>query len=261
MNRARRIETPMSWAWPVLATLVASAAALAGSLLVLWLGRLHRSLTGLLLAFAVGTLLGAALLDLLPEALELEEAAVVFPRFLLGILGFLAFERLVRWRHPHEHDPGHLHDHPMQATVPLVLWSDALHNLVDGFLIGAAFSSSTELGVATTLAVVAHEIPQEVGDYAVLLGAGMHWKRALFLNWLVQLPPVAAAAGTFLLGQQVDGAIAWLLPLAAGSLVYIALADLVPSLHHWAAGRAALVQLAVVAAGVAAIAGVGALVH
>jgi zinc and cadmium transporter len=246
----------MSWVWPVVATLVASSGALLGSGLVLWLGRLRPAALNGLLAVAVGTLLGAALLDLLPEALEHAPPKAVLWRFLLGIFAFLAFERLVRWRHTHED-----HHHDITAAAPLVLWSDALHNLVDGFVIGAAFTGGMELGIATTLAVIAHEIPQEVGDFAVLLGAGMPWRKALLLNWLVQLPPVAAAGLTFTFASDVSGAIAWMLPLAAGSLVYIALADLVPSLHHRAAGRAALLQLALVALGVGLIAAVGAIGH
>lgn len=249
----------MSWAWPVLTTLIVSTAALVGSGVVLWIGKARPAVVNALLSVAVGTLLGAALLDLIPEAIEHGgEPEAVLGRVLLGILGFLALERLVRWRHPHEAE------HPESvapAAAALVLWGDALHNLVDGFVIGSAFGAGANVGVSTAIAVVMHEIPQEVADFAVLLAAGMPWRRALLLNWLVQLPPVFAAGATYLLASEVAGAVAWLMPLAAGSLVYIALADLVPSLHHHAAGRAAVWQLALVAAGVSAIAAIGHLGH
>jgi len=258
----------MSLLWPIAATLIASSGALAGSGLVLWLQHARpadeapRTLAALL-ALAVGTLLGASILDLLPHALEHAEARRVMGRFLLGIFGFFAFERLVRWRHPHHAHVQHRdhvhHPQPLALAAPLILWSDALHNLLDGFVIGTAFTGGVPPGISTTLAVLLHEIPQEVGDFAVLLAAGMHWRRAFLLNWLVQLPPVVAAAASYLVGERVEGAVGWLLPIAAGSLLYIALADLVPSLHHRARGRAAWLQLALVAAGAGVIFALGAL--
>lgn len=246
--------------WPIAATLIASGTALAGTAIVTWLGRTRRPVLDALFAFAVGALLGAAMLDIVPHALAHAPAPAVGARFLAGALGFLAFERLVRWRHAHPGHPTH-HLPPIAAAAPLVLWSDALHNLVDGFAIGAAFAGGVGQGMSTTLAVIAHEIPQEVGDFAVLLAAGMAWRRALLLNWLVQLPPILAAAATFVAGERVEGALGWLLPIAAGSLVYIALADLVPSLHHRARGRAALAQLACVLLGVIVVAAIGGLLH
>lgn len=253
----------MHWLWPVLATLLASVAALIGSSLVLWLRRMRPEVIELLLAWAVGTLLAAAFLDLLPEAAEHAEPEAALSRTLLGILGFFALERLLRWRHPHADDPASIPRHPgppgaqpvgSPALAALILWSDGFHNLVDGFVIGGAFASGADLGVTATLAVIAHEIPQEVGDFAVLLAAGLPWRRALLLNLLVQLPPVPVAAGTFLLADVEPDAPGWLLPLAAGGLIYIALADLVPSLHHRAGRRAAFAQLFWVAAGIATLA-------
>lgn len=251
----------MSWAWPVLATLLASTGALLGSGLVLLLERAGARIADSLLAFAIGTLLGAAILELLPEALEIAPAGRVLPLFLLGILGFVAFERALRWRHPHSTHGEYGHTHLHRETASVILWGDAIHNAIDGLVIGTAFASSPEVGIGATLAILAHEIPQEVGDFAILLGAGMGRRRAFALNFLVQLPPVAVALGAYLLGRSVTATIGWLLPVAAGAFVYIALADLVPALHHRRGVAVAVGQLLLIAAGVGAIALVGAIVH
>jgi zinc and cadmium transporter len=243
---------------PILSGLVASAAALAGSGLILALGpRAERAATWLL-SYAIGTLLGAATLALLPEALAQAPVDRVMAFFLAGMLGFVAFERGLRWRHPHEHHPVPGGEHRIEhATALMVLWGDALHNFVDGMVIGVSYGVSLEVGIGATLAIVAHEVPQEIGDFAVLLGSGMARRRAVLLNWLsglAVLPGVLFACAWLSRSAELS---ALLLPIAAGGFVYIALADLVPALQHRRGGRAGLAQLALVAAGAATLWAIG----
>lgn len=157
----------------VLAGLVASTGALMGSGLVLLFGRRAEQAASWLSALAIGTLLGAAILGLLPRALADGPVDRTMLCFLAGIVGFILFERALRWRHSHSSTPdttNHATDHAIRyATAALILWTDALHNFVDGWILGVSFGASRQLGLGTTLAVMAHEIPQEVGDFAVLL--------------------------------------------------------------------------------------------
>jgi len=244
----------MPWAWPILAGLLASAAALAGSALILALGRRAERAAVWLLAYAVGTLLGAAFLGLVPEALERAPPGRTMALVLAGILGFVVFERALRWRRLHEHRAGE--DHPPaveRATATMILWGDALHNLIDGLVMGAAFAAGPGVGLSAALAVFAHEVPQEIGDFAVLLGSGMGRRRAVWLNWLSALPSVPGALAAWAWSRDVAGLVGWLLPIAAGGFTYIALADLVPALHARRGAPAALAQTALVLAGVATI--------
>lgn len=248
----------MAWAWPILGALIASTAALVGSGLILALGDRAERAAGWLLAFAIGGLLGAATLALLPEALERAEAERVLPLFLAGILGFTVFERVLRWRHPHAAGPHRNEGHGAESvTALMLLWGDALHNFVDGLVLGVTFSVEPQLGAAATLAVFAHEVPQEVGDFAILLESGMSRGRALALNYLCALTPVPGALLAFAGAREWSALIGWLLPVAAGGFVYIALADLVPALHHRRGRRAGAAQLALLGLGVFVIWAVG----
>ncbi len=250
----------MSWLWAALAALAASTGALIASGLILALGRRAQAAAGWALAFAVGTLLAAATLLLLPESLEVGGGGRVLPRFLAGLLLFIAVERLLRWRHPHrpEHHPHHLVD---RSTAVLLLWSDGLHNFIDGLVLGAAFEAGTEVGAATALAVLAHELPQEIGDFAVLLDAGLGRLRALALNYASALAVLPGSLVSSWASGHLEAAAGWLLPIAAGGFTYIALADLVPALQHRRGGWAALAQLALIGTGVALVWLIGRLGH
>lgn len=214
-----------------------------------------------LVDFAVGTLLATALLDLVPEALEGTQArgpVPVLATMLVGILGLLAVERVVAWKHCHaEAWPGHAAAHPRKAlSVPVILIGDGLHNLVDGVVIAAAFSSSLEAGVVTSLAVMAHELPQELGDFGVLLDAGLPPRRALWWNTLSATTAVLGGVIATLAFGMLKAATPYVLALSASSFIYLALADLVPSLHDpTMAGRRMLAQLGLVIAGAAAVVG------
>jgi zinc and cadmium transporter len=201
-----------------------------------------------LVSYAVGTLLTVALMDLLPEALESLPPTAVFGTLLAGLLLFFIFEKLVLWRHCHA---DHCEVH--QSAAPLILIGDGVHNFIDGAVIAAATAVSIPLGVTTALAVAAHEIPQEVGDFAILLGAGYSRLRALWLNILSGL---SAVAGVLLAGLAINHlpiVLPYFLPLAAASFLYIALSDLIPSLHRGPFEQSSVRQVMAVGAGIATI--------
>lgn len=244
-------ESPVMWIWPVLAGMIASSAALMGSGLILALGDRARRAAIWLLAYAIGTLLGAATLEMIPESLEAGPAERTMRLFLGGMLGFVALERALRWRHPHEpHADGARHPEMQPAGAIMILWGDALHNLIDGLIMGVSFAVSREAGWAAALAIFAHEVPQEIGDFAILLGAGMPKGRAIALNYLSALASVPGALIAFLWASEFRGLIPWLLPMAAGGFVYIALANLVPALHHRRGAGAGIAQMALIGLGV-----------
>lgn len=192
---------------------------------------LPRRVLPLAVSFSTGLLLAAALLDLLPAALEggltPHEA---FPVLLGGIVGFFLLEKFTLWRHAHSHDPACDHGHDDQA--PLILVGDAFHNFTDGVLLAAAFLADPALGWSATLAVVAHEVPQEAGDFALLLAAGWCRRRALLWNGVSSLTAVLGGLlGYFALDGTRDG-VPYMLVLAAAGFLYIAVADLLPRLRR-----------------------------
>jgi zinc and cadmium transporter len=199
-----------------------------------------------LVSYAVGALLGVAFLALLPEALDLLPSSRVFGAVLAGILLFFVLEKLVLWRHCHTNDC-EVHG----AAASLVLIGDAFHNFVDGAMIGSAVLTSLPLGVSTALAVAAHEVPQEVGDFAVLLHAGYSRRRALLLNVLSGLSGIAGALLAVLLVNIAPTAKPYLLCIAAASFLYVAMADLIPDLHSGRIDGGAFRQLALVGLGIA----------
>jgi zinc and cadmium transporter len=198
-----------------------------------------------LVSYAVGALLGVAMLAILPEALEQLPAPRVFGTLLVGILLFFLLEKLVLWRHCHTHDC-EVHD----SSGQLVLVGDAFHNFVDGAVIAAAVITSVPLGVTTAVAVAAHEIPQEVGDFAVLLHGGYSRRRALALNALSAMAGGVGAVAAFLLLDTLPGVLPYMLVLAAASFLYVAMADLIPGLHRGRTDAGSLRQILLIGAGV-----------
>jgi zinc and cadmium transporter len=197
-------------------------------------------------SYAVGTLLGVALLALLPDALQTLPPARVFEAVLAGILLFFLLEKLVLWRHCHT-DECSVHG----AAASLVLIGDAFHNFVDGAMIGAAVLASLPLGVSTAIAVATHEVPQELGDFAVLLHAGYSRRRALLLNVLSGVSGIAGAVLAVLLVGSAPQIRPYLLCIAAASFLYIAMADLIPDLHSGRIEGSAFRQLVLVGLGIA----------
>src|SRR5688500_7825656 len=188
------------------------------------------------------------MLAILPEALEHLPAPRVFGTLLVGILIFFVLEKLVLWRHCHIHDC-EVHD----GSVFPVLIGDAFHNFVDGAVIAAAVMTSVPLGITTALAVAAHEIPQEVGDFAILLRAGYRRRRALMLNLVSALGGLLGATAMLAASQSVPNLLPYVLAFAAGSFLYIAMADLIPDLHRGHVGAGSVRQLILIAAGILTI--------
>jgi len=202
-----------------------------------------------LVSYAVGALLGVSLMAMLPEALTSAPAPRVFGTLLAGILGFFVLEKLVLWRHCHS-DECEVHG----ASASLVLIGGAVHNFVDGAVIGAALLTSVPLGISTAAAVAAHEVPSEIGDFAVLLHAGYSRTRALALNILCALASVAGAIGAVLLVDVVPNLLPYLLALASSSFLYVAMSDLIPDLHdRGRTGFAAIRQVVFVALGMGTV--------
>jgi zinc and cadmium transporter len=203
-----------------------------------------------LVSYAVGTLLGASLLNLVPEALESLPSATALGTLLAGIITFFVLEKMVLWRHCHDEDDCHVH----ASTAPLVIIGDAVHTFVDGVVIAAATLTSVPLGVTTALAVAAHEIPQEAGDFAILLSAGYSRRRALVLNVSSAAGGLAGASLMLLFGSQAPVIVPFVLAFAAGNFLYVAMADLIPSLHRGHLDSNAVRQVTLIALGVATIA-------
>ena len=199
-----------------------------------------------LVSYAVGALLGVSMLNLLPESLTYLPATRVFATLLGGILLFFVLEKLVLWRHCHTHDC-EVHD----GSVVPVLIGDAFHNFVDGAVVAAAVLTSVPLGISTAFAVAAHEIPQEVGDFAILLHAGYSRGRALLLNVLSATASAAGAIVAFFALESVPLLLPYCLVLAAASFLYVAMADLIPGLHRGRTDAGSLPQILLIAAGVA----------
>jgi zinc and cadmium transporter len=210
-----------------------------------------------LVSYAIGALLGAAFLEIIPHAMEHGDPHRMATTLLAGILGFFFLEKLVLWRHcHHDHCEAHeaqapAHDHGRSGL--LILVGDTFHNFVDGVLIAAAFMQSTELGIVTALAIIAHEIPQEVGDYLILLHSGYSKVRALAFNLLSSLATLVGALLAYFALSALTEWIPTLLGLAAASMIYVAVADLIPSLHKRTELRATIQQMLLIGLGVASI--------
>lgn len=201
----------------------------------------------ILVSLAVGALLGDAFIHLIPEAFEgASNPELISLSIIGGILLFFIMEKFLHWHH-HDDDTDEVHVHPVGK---LVLFSDGVHNFLDGIIIGTSFMVDTSLGVATTLAVILHEIPQEVGDFAVLLHAGYSRKRALWLNFLSALSAVLGTLVAFLVGGVGDSFSQIVLPIASGGFIYIAVADLIPELHKTKLAKDSILQILALCVGV-----------
>lgn len=245
--------------------LSAGAAAFALKVRVAWIP--------MLVSFAIGTLLGAAFLEVIPHAFEIGEASQVAGAILAGIFVFFIMEKLLLWRHCHTedcevHDPharpavpvaqAHGHPHGSRAGA-LIVVGDTVHNFIDGVLIAAAFLQSTELGIVTAIAIVAHEIPQEVGDFLILLHSGYSKLKALAVNVMSSCGTLVGGVVGYYALPVFEDLEPILLGVVAASMIYVAVADLIPGLHRRPEIRATLAQVALIALGIATIAVVGAL--
>ena len=238
---------------------------LAASVFLLFNDKYQRKLLPHTVSFAIGALLGAALLALLPHAITLNENVDMHDlglTILIGLLGFFLLEKMVLWRHCHSshcevHAPSESHtsghEHQKDASGTLIIIGDAVHNLVDGVLIAAAFMTDIDLGIVTALAVAAHEIPQEIGDFAILLNSGYKRSRALFFNVLASMATLVGAVIAYYSLQSMQQALPYILAIAASSFIYIAVADLIPGLHKRTELRETLQQIMLITLGVVTI--------
>ncbi len=213
-----------------------------------------------LVSFATGALLGAAFLGLLPNALEHAQtpgAKAIAVTILLGVVVFFLLEKMVLWRHCHV-DECEAHGPDIEASREkaagnLILIGDSVHNTVDGVLIAGAFITDIRLGIVTSLAVIAHEIPQEVGDFAILLHSGFSRGKALFYNILVSISTVVGGLAAYFFLSFTQQAVPFVLAIAASSFIYIAVADLIPNLHKHIEVRDTVQQIVLISIGVAVI--------
>ena len=213
----------------------------------------------MLVSFAIGALLGAAFLEIIPHAFETGEAHQVAFAILAGIFGFFVLEKLLLWRHCHTEDcEVHDQQHDGGRSGALIVVGDTVHNFLDGVLIAAAFLQSIELGVVTAVAIIAHEIPQEVGDFLILLHSGYSKARALAMNVLSSAATVVGGVIGYYSLRLVIELEAILLGFVAASMIYVAVADLIPGLHRRPQLRDTAVQALLIALGIGAIAMVGA---
>lgn len=217
-----------------------------------------RRATLLLVSFAVGALLGDAFIHLLPEIFASARGATLGPslRVLAGVLLFFVVEKLLRHHHTalhaHAHGPPHAHGPARPELAAINLFGDALHNLIDGLLIGASWLASPQLGVSTTVAVLLHEVPQELGDFAILVHSGLTVRQAVLLNLASASVAILGTVLALALGSVAHETVSRaLLPVTAGGFVYLAAADLIPELQHDRSLRGLLVQTPLIALGIA----------
>lgn len=217
--------------WIAVTTLAISLLAGIGLLVLLVREATLRSLLPVLVSFAAGTLLGGAFLHLLMESVAVRGATLdIFIWLLAGFSLFLLLEQYLQWHHHYLPNHHHAHYHPKQPVTYMILLADALHNFLGGLAIGSSFLVSTEAGLITALSAAAHEIPQELGDFGILVHGGWRKRRALLVNFASALTIVPGG----LLAYAASGAIdtVYLLPFAAGNFIYIAAADLIPEIKH-----------------------------
>ena len=214
----------------------------------------------MLVSYAIGALLGAAFLEILPHAFELTKSIEnTAATILFGIMLFFVMEKLVLWRHCHAdhceaHVPeGHNHNHDHGRSGMMIMVGDTFHNFVDGIIIAAAFLADFRIGVATALAIIAHEIPQEVGDFLILLHSGYSKSQAFMLNLLSSLATVVGGVLAYFMLQSMSDWIPFCLGIAAASMIYVAVADLIPGLHKRPELHATLQQALLIGLGIGSI--------
>ncbi|TSC82111.1 MAG: zinc/iron permease [Parcubacteria group bacterium Gr01-1014_20] len=211
----------------LIASVIGGIFSLAGGLILLWREDVARKFSLTLVSFAAGSLIGAAFLELIPEAVHDLSFETISPLIIFGIITLFILEKFLNWYHRHDEEPSDYH-----ALTGTVLFGDALHNFIDGIIIALSFSVSTELGLASAIAVFFHEVPQEIGDFGILLHAGYSRKKIIYYNVLTALTAPLGAVIGYLLLPVISPLVGYLLAFAAGTFIYIAVSDLLPELKH-----------------------------
>ncbi len=195
-----------------------------------------------MVAFAIGSLLGGAFLHLLPHSIS-ENGTSIFNFVIVGLISFFIVERFLKWRHCHR-EPCEMHTFGHMNLI-----GDGIHNFLDGAIIAVGFIANPSLGTATSLAIIAHEIPQEIGDFGVLLTAGFTKRKALVLNCIAASTVISGGIITFFLSSHVQAIVPFLTPFSAGGFIYMAGTDLIPELHKRAGTESSIVHLAFITLG------------
>ena len=218
--------------------------------------RLLKSVIFILVSFSVGALFGDAFVHLIPEAFESGISGSVISAFILtGIIIFFVLEKFIHWRHSHvetdEICEYHREERPIKPAGYMILLSDTAHNFLDGIIIAASYMVSVEVGITTTIAVVLHEIPQEIGQFGLLIHYGFSKFKALLFNFYSALSAVLGAVVALLLGSKIDGFTPFIISIAAGGFIYIAGSDLVPEIHKTSDPKKSTIQFISILGGIA----------
>lgn len=230
--------------WVLISTTFVSLISLVGVFTLGLKEELLKRIVNFLVNLSIGVLIGVAFLDLIPEAVSGGGKENVFFYVLIGFFLFFLIEKILGWRHCHEDKC------PVHSFAYINLFGDAVHNLTDGLIIGASFFTDFHLGVITVFAVILHEIPCEIGEFAVLLYAGFKKAKALFFNFITALTAIIGGALGYFLSRHVGNFTVFLIPFAAGGFIYIAASDLIPEVNKRDKGRGSLYSFAVAALGV-----------
>lgn len=238
--------------YALLASIVSSLGGLAGGVLLLANERMARLLSHYLMSFAAGVLLGVTFLDLLPEAVEgFAKTHDALKYVLIGVIVFFLIERAIASFHSHEDEApeGDGRFSTLQRARPLVILGDSIHNFIDGVVVAVAFLVSVPVGIVTAVSVLLHELPHEIADFTILLRSGMERRRVVLINFFSALVAPTGTVVAYFFASAAERLQPPLLALAAGNLLYIALADLVPHLHHERHGGRVILQIALFVAG------------
>ncbi|MFA5926224.1 MAG: ZIP family metal transporter [Parcubacteria group bacterium] len=239
------------WIYTILSVIAVSLISLVGIFTLSFGESKIRKVILFFVSFAVGALFGDALIHLIPETFEKMESNLLASMLVLsGIIIFFALEKFIHWRHCHDAScEGHLH-----PVITMNIVGDMVHNLIDGMIIAGSFSISVPLGIATTIAVVLHEIPQEIGDFGIMIHGGLTVKKALMLNFLSATTAILGAVIVLAVGSRITGSSVFLLPVTAGGFLYIAGSDLIPELKHETKITVSIGQLLAMILGIAVMA-------
>ncbi|MEK7162605.1 MAG: ZIP family metal transporter [Patescibacteria group bacterium] len=221
----------------LLSALAASLVSFVGGLFAIFSEEKVRKATHFIVSFAIGALMSVAFLDLIPEALEFSSAQKVMPFVLLGVLLFFLLEKFIFWYHCHDGQC------PVHTYSYLILWGDFLHNFVDGIILALTFLVDLRLGLLTTVAVILHEIPQEIGDFGILIQGGFSRAKALWYNFLSATSVILGAILTYAFGSVLEPFLPLGLAMTAGAFIYLAAVDLMPELHESTRLSHTLVQI------------------
>jgi zinc and cadmium transporter len=236
-----------NYLYAIVSVLAVSFVSLVGVFFLSLKENILKKYIGFFISIAIGALLGDAFIHIIPEIMEsgmnTDLAGILI---ISGVILFFVIEKFIHWHH-HGEDKEEEHIHPVGK---LILFTDGFHNLIDGAIIGASFLVSIPLGVATTLAVILHEIPQEIGDFAVLIHSGYSKSKALWFNFVSASASFLGLFIVFIFGNIVEGASTWFMPIAAGGFIYIAVADLIPELHKTKNIKHSIIQIIIIALGI-----------